>query len=126
MSPPLGVAFDIGGTHVRGALVAANGEVGPVRSVSSPTDVSGRRRPAAVIAGVVELLADLARAVGCPDPARVVVGFPGPVEPDGSIRHAPTLLGPSDGSDLAAPLREAFGDVLVANDVTCAGFHVAR
>ena len=112
-SSKLTLCVDIGGSHVKAALVAADATMAgaPVR-VKTPRDLTPGM--------LIELIAGLAAEAGHFD--RVAVGFPGAVRA-GVILTAPNL---GDGTwrhvPFAAPLAERLGaPVRLANDGTVQG-----
>jgi len=124
------LVFDIGGTTLRGALYDPGADVllaedrRPTRSRwASPATSSGVLR---------EALVDDLRGIGdrlLRRPAVVSIGFPGPVDARGNVLAAPTIFGSSqDAVALRSRLEAAWpsADVLVINDVTAAGYAIAR
>lgn len=124
------LVFDIGGTTLRGALYDPGADVllaaarRPTRSRwASPTTSSAVLR---------EALVDDLRAIGdrlLPRPATVSIGFPGPVDARGNVLAAPTIFGSSqEPGVLRSSLEAAWpsAEVLVINDVTAAGYGIAR
>lgn len=109
------LAFDVGGTSARGALLD---ELTVVRRVEQPT----RRGP-----GVVDQLVALAAELGADEEVEAVgIGIPGPLSPDrGSIAFASNL-------DLRGfPIRDALAarlgvPVHVDDDANCAALAEAR
>src|SRR4051794_33712200 len=96
-STPL-LAFDIGGTNLRGAACdPATGR--PLRIVAHPTP-NFLDRPGwdaeRLFGAAVEGMAAVGRAlIGSVAPPAVAVGWPGPVTPDGTALRSPTILGPA-------------------------------
>ncbi len=135
------VAVDLGGTHVRAALVTNEGEVlGRLRQATPVTDPSPSVVPA-LIDEVLARSADWAAGRDGPSPAtptRVVVGVPGVVDHEAEcLAHAPNLpagwpeklsrewLGSQSGltvslandADLAAVGESSFGAGRIHRDV---------
>lgn len=129
VSERLMLCYDIGGTHLRGAVYdeAAGMLVDPCAR-ATPNYLSQPDANAEGIFGQVvrecvglgkELLAGR-------QPHAIVVGYPGPVTDQGVALRSPTILGPDlDGPlNVAASLRKVWPDaaVHVVNDLTCSGF----
>jgi len=110
--PAIGVGLDVGGTHLRAALVGADGLVGPVLRGRSVTD------DATVLVGdVLRQLVELEQGPGGDLP--VGLGVAGLVDRDGSLRYGPNV-GLRD-----APLGRLLGTALgrsvrVVNDASAA------
>ncbi|MFB2549828.1 ROK family protein [Ensifer soli] len=115
--PPAALAFDLGGTELRAALVAASGTILAFASAAT----LAKAGPAAVIeqmvalAGTVQAHAPAVRLLG------VGVGAPGPLDPEeGVVLDAPTLDGWRQ-----VPLAERLGarlgrSVRIENDANAA------
>ena len=118
MSEARTLCLDVGGTHLKRAVVAADGTVvwGPSR-VATP-------RPAHPEPLLEALLQGLSQD-GAPRYDRVSVGFPGVVV-DGSVHTAPNLDGAAThwpGFSLAARIQEVTGaPCRAANDADVQGF----
>jgi polyphosphate glucokinase len=113
LAPPLTLCIDVGGSHVKAANVAADGEiVGEAVRARTPAGEG----PAAIVGAIAALVAPLAPA------GRVSVGFPGAVR-DGVVLTAPNIGGRAwRGVRLAEWLRERLGrPVRLANDATVQG-----
>ncbi len=112
-TPDRTLCVDIGGSHVKAAVVAPDGTMlGEHVRVTTPRSLDP--------AGLLALIADLAPKAGAF--TRVAAGFPGAVR-DGMILTAPHL---GDGAwhrvEFAAPLGERLGaPVRLANDGTVQG-----
>ena len=132
MSTRLVASFDIGGTNMRGALVAV--EAGAARVVSQrrqPTPnhltepgLAAAERLAKVLEFIVGYAADARQASGA---EVVAAAFPGPVDALGRIVALPTLWG-NDGQALCPLALDRLLEarlpgmpVHVFNDVTAAG-----
>ena len=110
--PAIGVGLDVGGTHLRAALVGADGLVGPVLRGRSVTD------DATVLVGdVLRQLEELGQGPGGDLP--VGLGVAGLVDRDGSLRYGPNV-GLRD-APLGRLLGAALGrSVRVVNDASAA------
>ncbi|WP_287182422.1 ROK family protein, partial [Mesorhizobium sp.] len=84
----LALAFDLGGTELRGALVESDG--GVVAQVSAPTmAIAGSD---AVIGQIIALAGALLRQRPQADVAGIGIGAPGPLDPKAGIVIAPPTL----------------------------------
>ncbi|MCE3246492.1 MAG: hypothetical protein K0R41_317 [Geminicoccaceae bacterium] len=125
------LVFDIGGTNVRGAVYdPATGTL--VRSLRRPT-CNYLTRPGSDAPSLLRATMDEAASVGDDltdgaTPAAVVLGWPGPIAPDGTALRSPTILGPLDRP---VPIRSYAAQLwpgsrlFVLNDLTCAGYAYA-
>src|SRR4051794_3939757 len=123
------LVFDIGGTNVRGA-VCDPGSGRPIetawRATPNYLDHPGWDAER-LFAATLDAMAAVGRKLtGGVPPAVVVVGWPGPVAPDGTALRSPTILGPSLDRSLpvgaaAAGLWPASG-VATLNDLSAAGY----
>ncbi len=117
------LAIDLGGTNLRAAVVASDGDLQHRRAV--PTPSSGG--PTAVIDQMALLIEDVAAAATLPPSAPVGVTAPGPLNPRaGVVRFAPNL---PDWQDV--PLRDLLAaashrPVAIGNDGNCAALGEAR
>lgn len=114
MSGPVAVGVDIGGTHLRAALVGQSGLASPVLRTASDVDDPDR-----LVDGIVQALGDLGEGPGSVLP--VGVGMAGLVDRDGRLRYGPNV-GVRE-VPLAARLREVLGSgrsVRVINDGSAA------
>lgn len=128
------LVFDVGGTFMRAAVVDV--ESGLLLSSGSELTPNYLSHAGCDLAGLVEAVIRVVRELGArllegALPAVVVVGYPGPVADCGKALRAPTILGPTlDGEhDIGCQLKSVWADaeVIVVNDLTCAGFsYVAR
>lgn len=114
--PPLTLAIDIGGTHIKASILDAAGRM-VARRARRPTP--GRPAPSAVLRVVAELVGDL------PAFDRISAGFPGYVDA-GRVHTAPNL-GTPDWRGF--PLAEALAERLkkparVLNDADVQGLGV--
>jgi predicted NBD/HSP70 family sugar kinase len=123
------LAFDVGGTNIRGALYDGD----PGRLLAS------RRRPTwnfldrpgsdaeRLLRGNLDEMRAIARSLtdGVP-PDAAVVGWPGPIAPDGTVLRSPTIFGASldRALDIGAELERLWPGTptAVLNDLTCAGY----
>ena len=113
-SQPLAVGIDVGGTHLRGALVGQRGIVGEVVRRRSAVDDAD-----ALFGSVLELLEALRQGMDGHLP--VGLGMAGLVDRTGRLHYGPNV-GVGD-LDLPSLLREALGStrvVHVLNDATAA------
>jgi len=103
------ICFDIGGSAIKCAGAAEDGQVGPLRRVPTPTSDF-----AAFVAAMTALIASSGAA-----PQGVAISIAGVIDPaDGRIKCAniPCI----DGRTLAADLEDAFKlPVWIANDADC-------
>jgi glucokinase len=125
------LVFDIGGTNVRGAVYdPASGRL--ARSLCRPTQ-NFLTQPGSTAEALFEGTLEEAAAVGRAltdgvAPAAVVLGWPGPIGPDGTALRSPTILGPLDRP---IPVRAYTAqlwpgsELFVLNDLTCAGYAYA-
>ena len=115
-STPLTLAIDIGGSHLKAAVLDREGNVRgePVR-VETPDPAT----PEATVEALVKLVEPLVKF------DRVSIGFPGVVR-SGSIFTAPTLRDKHwDGFDLAAALSNAWKrPIRILNDASVQGLGV--
>lgn len=109
------LAVDLGGTHLRVAVVSASGEILHRQEVPTPHDDP---RPDALVGLIVSVLSGPAG----PGVARAVVGIPGPVDyRSGRMEWAPHLPGSWVPHLSEEPLTAAAGvPVAVANDADLA------
>jgi polyphosphate glucokinase len=115
-STPRTLAIDVGGSHLKAAVLDPDGAMqGNSVRVETPDPAS----PEAVVATLVRLVKPLG------DFDRVSIGFPGVVR-FGSIFTAPTLRDKRwDGFDLAAPLTSRWNrPVRILNDASVQGLGV--
>lgn len=123
------LVFDLGGTHLRAAIGAADGTIARVEKHRIDS-VANRTPTAAIWRGIQQKMAAYVRAaeprLGARDP--IVVSFPGPIDPDGRILSAPTLVGDCDAfPDLKAQMQAAFGrPVHLLNDLSAAAWSIGR
>jgi C7-cyclitol 7-kinase len=128
--PPDCLVFDVGGTSIRAAVYDRAGD--KLTDEVRATTTSSRTAPGTPPDRLLEMLVDDLRRIGTrllDDPAVVSIGFPGPVDPAGVLLAAPTVLGQDRKTvDLCRLLDDAWpaARVLVANDVTVAGYALAR
>src|SRR3954447_1902737 len=123
------LVFDIGGTNVRGA-VCDPGSGRPVetawRATPNYLDHPGWDAERLFAATLDEMAVVGRELTGGVPPAAVVVGWPGPVAPDGTALRSPTILGPE--IDRALPVGAAATDlwpaseVATLNDLSAAGY----
>jgi len=115
MSEPIVLAFDIGGTDLKGGRVTRRGEVRGFRRAPSRAGEG-----LAALTGAVHAMAE---ALGGPaGPAIAGVGCPGAIEPrTGTLLGITPHLALPEGTPLAGRLAEALGmRVVVDNDAHCA------
>ena len=113
---PLTLAFDIGGTHLKASVLAADGQM-----IEQPVHVPTPHPSKPDV--VVMMLVEMAKPLGAFD--RISVGFPGVVR-HGKVLTAPNL-GTADWRDfaLSAALRQQLGrPVRMMNDATVQGLGV--
>ena len=119
------LAFDLGGTFLRGALVGA-GEtltaLATVRLTSMPGDAGVWDRVTDTMAAY-----EAAHRSALPASAPIVVAFPGPVAANRTILQAPTVAGAAEVPDLALALGARTGrSVHVLNDLSAAAWYLAE
>lgn len=109
------VGIDLGGTHLRAALVATDG--GIVRARRVPTDASGG--PEAIIGQMVGLIDEMRDG----DTVAVGIGIPGAFDADaGTVLGIPALSG-WNGLPLRDRIRSATGlSCVLENDATAAAY----
>ncbi|OAI41418.1 hypothetical protein AYO38_03815 [bacterium SCGC AG-212-C10] len=111
------VAADFGGTHLRAALVSADGTVTGRRDVKTPT---GSVTPEQTIAGIVGMLTAVAQ--GAPErPAAACIATAGLIDADaGKVIIAPNIAGFRNLS-IAEPFSKRLGiPVFIENDASAA------
>ena len=114
MSTPIAVGIDVGGTHLRAALVGEAGLIGEVLRRGSEVDDAG-----VLVREVVDVLTELGQGPGPGLP--VGLGMAGLVDREGTLRYGPNV-GVRD-APLAALLRQSLGRdrvVKVVNDASAA------
>jgi C7-cyclitol 7-kinase len=118
------LAFDLGGTHLRGGLVGPDGlRAVTSRRIQNGDDVSGQNGIWEQI--VTEMILYERRNAAELHPADpIVISFPGPIAGNRHILHAPTVCGTNtDFLDLAARLEQETGrPVHLLNDVSAAAW----
>jgi predicted NBD/HSP70 family sugar kinase len=124
------LVFDVGGTSIRAGAYDPERDAlaGRVHAFTTSNWSSPSTSPDRLLARLIDDL----RVTGAQlldDPAVVSVGFPGPVDAGGDLLAAPTVLGRCSGTvALGRLLGEAWpgARVVVTNDVTAAGYALAR
>jgi C7-cyclitol 7-kinase len=118
------LAFDLGGTHLRGGLIGPNGlRAFTSRRIQNGDNVSAESEIWEQI--VTEMILFERRHAADLHPADpMVISFPGPVAGNRHILHAPTVCGANtDFLDLAARLEQETGrPVHLLNDVSAAAW----
>jgi glucokinase len=117
------IAVDLGGTHIRVAVITEGGELRLRDSV--PTNaVNG---PDSVIERMAALITDVAARAGVADDAPVGVASPGPLDArTGTVLYTPNLPGWRNVR-IVERLREITGrEVSLANDGNCGALGEAR
>ncbi len=123
------LVVDIGGTSLRVGRLDPGGALETVEHRATPS-VHGGEDPAQVLAALARQLRAMTLAVGAGEPGAVVVGFPGPIRPNGEILAAPTVW--QGNNELTAGVLAVFRDtwplaeVTVMNDVSAAGFSIVE
>jgi C7-cyclitol 7-kinase len=128
------LVFDIGGTSVRAGIAdSATGVVCAVKRADTPNYLSHPGCEAEdLLEELVSTLSALANELlGERQPSIVIVGYPGPITASGTAMRSPTILGPILDREYDCKRRLEVvwpeSDVIVLNDLTCAGFgFVAR
>ena len=117
MSGPLAIGIDVGGTHLRAALVGPDGRIGPLLRRRSDVDAAGP-----LVAAVTAVVAELDDAAGTADAGLPVgLGMAGLVDRRGTLRYGPNV-GVRE-APLGDLLRDALGGqrpVRVVNDASAA------
>jgi glucokinase len=123
------LVFDIGGTNVRGA-VCDPGSGRPLDVTCRPTpnylDLPGWGAERLFRATVAEMAAVGRTLTNAVPPAAVVVGWPGPITPDGTALRSPTIVGPA--LDRPLPVGAAAAElwpgsrIAILNDLAAAGY----
>ena len=110
------IAVDLGGTHIRGAVVSATGALTHLQTIETLAPLG----PLAVIERMADLIKRTASVSGVPADVPVGVASPGPLNPrTGTVLYTPNLPG-----WLGIPLVDHLQDrtarkVLLANDGNC-------
>lgn len=117
------VAVDLGGTHIRVAVVDDRGRLSHRHGI--PTKAGQGHQE--VVARIAELIVRTARAAGLGDSAAVGVASPGPLNPrTGTVLYTPNLPGWRD-VPLVAMLEDTTDwTVRLANDGNCAALGEVR
>jgi predicted NBD/HSP70 family sugar kinase len=122
------LAFDLGGTHLRGAVVDRDGALNaPFRMRLPRMDAgcSNREIWATVVAAIIDY--EKCNRELLPPAAPVVIAFPGPISGQRQILQAPTVSGSNAAPDLAAEIERATGrQAYLLNDVSAAAWHFAE
>ena len=123
MSEQRVVAVDLGGTHIRAAVVSASGALTHLQVI----ETQASRGPASVIERMADLIARTAIASGLPADAPVGVASPGPLNPrTGTVLYTPNLPGWL-GIPLVEQLRgRTAREVFLANDGNCGALGEVR
>lgn len=123
MSEQLAIAVDLGGTHIRVAVVTASGELSHRRSTA--TDAPDG--PDAVIARIADLIGEVASGAGLDERVPIGVASPGPLDTrTGVVLFTPNLPGWRD-VPLVDNLAMATGRrVALANDGNCGALGEVR
>lgn len=120
------LAFDLGGTHLRGGLVGPDGlRAFTSRRIQNGDHISGQSGILEQI--VTEMISCERRNAAELDPADpIIVSFPGPIAGNRHILHAPTVCGANtDFLDLAARMEQETGrPVHLLNDVSAAAWYL--
>lgn len=117
------LAVDLGGTHIRVAVVDNAGRLSHRRAISTNADAGHGD----VISRMADLINQTANDAGVGKSAPVGVASPGPLNPrDGTVLYTPNLPGWRD-VPLVAMLESGVGrPVLLANDGNCAALGEMR
>jgi len=123
------LCYDIGGTHLRGAVYDEATDTFVGQSVRTTPNylLHPDMNAENIFARVIHECADLGETLlSGRQPDMLVVGFPGPVTDQGIALRSPTILGPQlDGPlNVKAALHPLYprAEVHVVNDLTCSGF----
>ena len=122
------LAFDLGGTYLRSALVKS-GQLSRVtkRRLQDFNEVTGRSTIwNEIVRDMVSRERDTSYLLESTDP--VVISFPGPIAGRRQIVHAPTVCGANTTFlDLASELEEATGrTVHLLNDISAAAWYLSK
>lgn len=110
------LAVDLGGTHIRAAVVDDSGRLDHRRSI--PTNAAAGH--ADVIARMAELIADTAEIASVDPSTPVGIASPGPLNPrTGTVLYTPNLPGWRDVPLRAMLEAEVGRPVMLANDGNC-------
>lgn len=128
------VALDVGGTHLRSAVVGSDGRCGPVTWRDAPSFLRQAGRSTAelqedFVEVVSHVVSETAAGLGENGAPYVGVSFPGPVDGDGTVLSAPTLWGArARPFPLGVRLRERLGTsrLWLMNDITAAAWYYAE
>ena len=123
MSDDLAIAVDLGGTHIRVAVVSASGELSHRRDKATDAPEG----PDAVIGRMADLVGAVADHAGLPIEIPIGVASPGPLDTrTGTVLFTPNLKGWRD-VPLVDKLAAATGRrVALANDGNCGALGEAR
>lgn len=119
------LAFDLGGTFLRGALVGT----GDTLSALSKLRLASLGSDAGVWNSVADTMAayEAEHRSALPASAPIVVAFPGPVAANRTILQAPTVAGAGDVPDFALTLGRRTGRAVhVLNDLSAAAWYLAE
>ena len=117
------IAVDLGGTHIRAAVVSAGGALTHLQTIETQATLG----PVAVIERMTELIERTASASGVPANVPVGVASPGPLNPrTGTVLYTPNLPG-----WLGIPLVDHLQNrtarkVVLANDGNCGALGEVR
>ena len=119
------LAFDLGGTFLRGALIGA----GETLTALSKLRLAGMRSDAGVWNSVADTMAayEAEHRSALPPSAPIVVAFPGPVAANRTILQAPTVAGATEVPDFVLALGTRTGRAVhVLNDLSAAAWYLAE
>lgn len=122
---------DIGGTHLRvGRYSATLGLAVESRRISTPSfETMPGATPDEIFTAISNQLRSLSMELGLPRPKAIGVAFAGPIDGEGRVLAAPTIVGRPlpEPVDFGSHLRGNWpaSEFLVVNDVTAAGLHHA-
>jgi glucokinase len=123
------VVFDLGGTHLRCAVVDEQGRLCSIEKKRISSFVDGHR-PASIWQEIISSITQFesrARRRLAPE-APLVLSFPGPVARPSRILSAPTVVGANTSlPDLVSELSEVTGRrTHILNDISAAAWHISR
>lgn len=114
---PAAIGLDVGGTDIKGGVVAADGSIRVSRTIATDAD----RGPKHVIERIIELCQELHGAAAGSEVVGVGLGMPGSIRVVEGLAVAPPNLPGWDEVSVAAPLSRALGlPVRLENDANAA------
>lgn len=118
------VVVDLGGTHLRCAIVSEEDELVIYERIrlDEVRATGGDAIWDLIVATIVRFVADHARDVARHAP--IAFAFPGPVQANRAVGQAPTVVGAASVPDIVGQLRARTGrEVMMLNDVSAAAWY---